>query len=133
MGTLGDSPLQASARLTKESPLELKKQESSNESFKSCQEQEEIAVTGAPEEIFGSVVEEKPQQENEQAEIDKEYMELKKLVTIPYLQPLDPQDDRYTLVLDLDETLIHFEIDEDVPDEEEPGYYLIRPGAIKFL
>ena len=39
----------------------------------------------------------------------------------------------YTLVLDLDETLIHFEIDEDVPDDEEPGYYLIRPGALKFL
>lgn len=40
----------------------------------------------------------------------------------------------YTLVLDLDETLIHFEIDEDVdPNEEEPGYYLIRPGALKFL
>ena len=37
------------------------------------------------------------------------------------------------LVLDLDETLIHFEIDEDVPEDEEPGYYLIRPGAIKFL
>ena len=36
--------------------------------------------------------------------------------------------------MDLDETLIHFEIDEDVdPDEEDPGYYLIRPGAIKFL
>lgn len=40
----------------------------------------------------------------------------------------------YTLVLDLDETLIHFEMDEDVdPAIEEPGYYLIRPGAIKFL
>jgi CTD small phosphatase-like protein 2 len=38
------------------------------------------------------------------------------------------------LVLDLDETLIHFEIDETVdPETEEPGYYLIRPGAIKFL
>lgn len=40
----------------------------------------------------------------------------------------------YCLVLDLDETLIHFEIDETVdPEAEEPGYYLIRPGAIKFL
>lgn len=43
-------------------------------------------------------------------------------------------EDIYTLVLDLDETLIHFEMDEDVdPAVEEPGYYLIRPGAIKFL
>ena len=39
----------------------------------------------------------------------------------------------YTLVLDLDETLIHFEIDDDVGPDEEPGYYLIRPGALKFL
>jgi len=43
-------------------------------------------------------------------------------------------DKPYTLVLDLDETLIHFEIDETVdPEIEEPGYYLIRPGCIKFL
>ena len=34
----------------------------------------------------------------------------------------------YTLVLDLDETLIHYECDDDDGD-----YYLIRPGAIKFL
>jgi hypothetical protein len=40
----------------------------------------------------------------------------------------------YTLVLDLDETLIHFEIDEEIdPAEDEPGYYLIRPGAMNFL
>jgi CTD small phosphatase-like protein 2 len=71
---------------------------------------------------------------------------LRALVTIPYLPPLEEMDpavrpkraktidDIYTLVLDLDETLIHFEIDEDIdPSEEEPGYYLIRPGALKFL
>ena len=34
----------------------------------------------------------------------------------------------YTLVLDLDETLIHYEC-----DDEDGDYYLIRPGAIKFL
>jgi len=33
----------------------------------------------------------------------------------------------------LDETLIHFEIDESDPQAEEPGYYLIRPGALRFL
>lgn len=66
-------------------------------------------------------------------------------MTIPYLPPLDSVDPKllpkkkwgaepYTLVLDLDETLIHFEIDETVdPEIEEPGYYLIRPGCIKFL
>ena len=38
----------------------------------------------------------------------------------------------YTLVLDLDETLIHFEAgDTDTPEEE--GYYMIRPGCNKFL
>lgn len=34
----------------------------------------------------------------------------------------------YTLVLDLDETLIHYEC-----DDEDGDYYLIRPGAIRFL
>lgn len=34
-------------------------------------------------------------------------------------------------MLDLDETLIHFEFDEN--DNDDEGYYLIRPGAIKFL
>lgn len=34
----------------------------------------------------------------------------------------------YTLVLDLDETLIHYEC-----DDTDGDYYLIRPGAIKFL
>lgn len=45
----------------------------------------------------------------------------------------------YTLVLDLDETLIHFEVDEEPESSDQPvntdnqGYYLIRPGAIRFL
>lgn len=34
----------------------------------------------------------------------------------------------YTLVLDLDETLIHYEC-----DDRDGDYYLIRPGALKFL
>lgn len=53
-------------------------------------------------------------------------------MTIPYLPPL-PEDETpdkvYTLVLDLDETLIHF----DQEDDDEEGCYFIRPGAIKFL
>ncbi len=35
----------------------------------------------------------------------------------------------YTLVLDLDETLIHYDID----DQANEGFYLIRPAALKFL
>ena len=40
------------------------------------------------------------------------------------------------LVLDLDETLIHFEAPDNgsgVDTMDEDGYYLIRPGCIKFL
>lgn len=41
----------------------------------------------------------------------------------------------YTLVLDLDETLIHFEDgkSDGGHQEEEEGYYMIRPGCSKFL
>ena len=34
--------------------------------------------------------------------------------------------------MDLDETLIHFEVEDDEA-AEDPGSYLIRPGAIRFL
>lgn len=62
-------------------------------------------------------------------------------MTVPYLPPVtslpkfvNSFDQVYTLVLDLDETLIHYEVDETVNAEvEDPGYYLIRPGAMKFL
>lgn len=76
---------------------------------------------------------------SEQALIDLEYTQLRNLVTFPYLPPITTQPkysykEVYTLVLDLDETLIHFEIDEEIdPAVEEPGYYLIRPGAMNFL
>ena len=53
-------------------------------------------------------------------------------MTIPYLPAIDTdlilESDVYTLVLDLDETLIHYEC-----DDTDGDYYLIRPGAIKFL
>lgn len=40
----------------------------------------------------------------------------------------------YTLVLDLDETLIHFEAGKsNGGNEEEEGFYMIRPGCSKFL
>ena len=46
----------------------------------------------------------------------------------PYLPPITPGKE-YTLVLDLDETLIHYDVD----DQKQEGFYLIRPGALKFL
>ena len=53
--------------------------------------------------------------------LDLEFQRLKALVTIPYLPPIPKfilsQAPVYTLVLDLDETLIHLECDE----EEEEG------------
>lgn len=46
--------------------------------------------------------------------MDKELIELRKSVTVPYLAPfskgiIESNITIYTLVLDLDETLIHFE------------------------
>ena len=87
-----------------------------------------------------------PQLETNQEEIDeleqieREYKELREKVTIPYLPPLSQVAKKpkfspykpYTLVLDLDETLIHFE-DETDPTSDDPGSYNIRPGALKFL
>ena len=70
--------------------------------------------------------------DEEQEAIDAELAILRQQVTIPYLPPIDTEiideAEVYTLVLDLDETLIHYEC-----DDEDGDYYLIRPGAIKFL
>lgn len=56
---------------------------------------------------------------------------------MPYLKPLPDilaDTKLYTLVLDLDETLVHFEAGKtEGGDEEEEGYYMIRPGCSKFL
>jgi predicted HAD superfamily phosphohydrolase YqeG len=43
------------------------------------------------------------------------------MVKIPYLPPLEKNEYNrtYTLVLDLDETLIHFECDEEEQEEDE--------------
>ncbi len=48
--------------------------------------------------------------------------------SVPFLPPIQ-KNKEYTLVLDLDETLIHYDVDE----VEKEGFYLIRPGALKFL
>ena len=51
--------------------------------------------------------------DEEQAQIDAQLKLLRSQVTIPYLPPLSEEDQAYgnvyTLVLDLDETLIHFD------------------------
>ena len=47
--------------------------------------------------------------------------------TPPFLGPLDPKETKYTLVLDLDETLIHnVEFGND-------SYFLVRPGCVPFI
>ena len=50
-------------------------------------------------------------------------------VSPPFLPPLDPseKDTKYTLVLDLDETLIH-----NIEVSQE-GLFLVRPGCIQFI
>lgn len=50
-------------------------------------------------------------------------------VSPPFLPPLDPteKDTRYTLVLDLDETLIH-----NVEYGQE-SFFLVRPGCVQFI
>lgn len=83
-----------------------------------------------------------PLEMSEQDQIDLEYRQLREQVTYPYLPPLNKMQklpkyaknisEVYTLVLDLDETLIHFEIDDNA-DEDDDGYYNIRPGALRFL
>lgn len=47
-------------------------------------------------------------------------------VSVPYLAPKTATKE-FTLVLDLDETLVHY------VDQGESSYFLIRPGALEFL
>lgn len=56
--------------------------------------------------------------------VGKTQLDMEQKPQPPYLPQLPPNKE-YTLVLDLDETLIHYR------DDEE--YYLVRPGVTKFL
>lgn len=61
-------------------------------------------------------------------------------MTLPYLPPLSEMktlpkyvskpEDVYTLVLDLDETLISFKDDH---DQSQAAIYQVRPGALRFI
>lgn len=48
-------------------------------------------------------------------------------VTPPFLGAIDKTDNRYTLVLDLDETLIHN------VEYGNDSYFLVRPGCVQFI
>jgi len=50
----------------------------------------------------------------------------------PYLPKQVPGESKFTLVLDLDETLIHY-FEMPLEGQTEGGHFLIRPGARKFL
>ena len=54
------------------------------------------------------------------------------VVYAPYLLPVTErqQEKMYTLVLDLDETLIHYF---EMGGDGGGGHFLVRPGAEKFL
>ena len=52
----------------------------------------------------------------------------------PYLPPKLSTAKDYTLVLDLDETLIHFEEEQEYsPEIDGEVFYLVRPGVSRFL
>lgn len=78
------------------------------------------------------------EQEDENYDLDQHLPQ----VYEPYLPPLGPNDKKYTLVLDLDETLIHYFDFESCPvnddrqhthEDEYGGHFLTRPGARDFL
>ena len=49
-------------------------------------------------------------------------------VSPPFLNPLgEDEKDRYTLVLDLDETLIHN------VEYQNDSFFLVRPGCVQFI
>jgi hypothetical protein len=50
-------------------------------------------------------------------------MDVLPVVHPPYLPPLNTEEPVYTLVLDLDETLVHY------VEIEDAGRYLVRPGC----
>jgi CTD small phosphatase-like protein 2 len=57
------------------------------------------------------------------------------IVIPPFLPPLNPYSSQYTLVLDLDETLIHYieTVSDTVNNPSAVGTFLVRPGAPEFL
>lgn len=58
---------------------------------------------------------------------DEPYFIVQPLNIKTYLPPKDPRSPQYTLVLDLDETLVHFQ------ETDAGGQFLVRPYAQEFL
>ena len=76
--------------------------------------------------------EEEDEKTNTKEILTKNFQILKYLITIskiqiPYLPPLDKSKYKYTLVVDLDETLVHY------VEEDEKSFVQIRPYADHFL
>ena len=76
--------------------------------------------------------EEEDEKTNTKEILNKNFQILKYLITIskiqiPYLPPLNKSKYKYTLVVDLDETLVHY------VEEDERSYVQIRPYADHFL
>ena len=77
------------------------------------------------------VLEKKKTLQEEEEEEERLLAELRAKVTFPYLPEKLEGMPEYTLVLDLDETLIHFNMEEE--DSKDDGFYMIRPHALKFF
>lgn len=85
-------------------------------------------IIASPEIKIERLIQDSEEDSDELRRIDEELAKHEQRNTIPippFLPPLKEHEPKYTLVVDLDETLIHF--------KETENYYLVRPGVASFL